>query len=218
LLTLPGSQGVFENCDVFGHALANVGVRLGSSPSFRACRVPLFDGATLAGWDPHGGPWQVADGALRNAGGRDGDWIESASAFPPGEVSLEVRVKIVAGQRLRITVAEGGGFYIGNEGSIHQVEPYGPEISGVQQLADDGYAHNTWYTFRMEVDGQGRMRLLRDGVLTHTAQWSRARPIRLRVAPGDKSSEGRVEISSLNLTLGSTAGPAATGAASAGGR
>lgn len=211
LLVAPGGQGLFESCDVFGHALVNVVVRPGSSPVFRACRVPLFDGATLAGWKTSGGPWQVADGILRNAKGRDEDWIESTNSLPAGEFAVEARLKIAAGQRLRILLTEGNSFYVGNEGSIHQIELYGKELSEVQQLVDDSYTHNTWYTYRLEIDEQSRVRLFRDGVLTHTARWSRAQRQRLCIVPGDGFSDGRIEIASLNLQLGGPTGPAAVG-------
>src|SRR5262249_52027338 len=140
---------------------------------------------------------------FRNSRGRETDSLVLNQELPGETFTFEIRVAILAGQRLRIHFDNGAsGFYIGNEGFSNQIDPYGDQVvDGVNVLADKSYTTRRWYDLRVEVDAN-HIALYKNGVLTHTARRKEVRPIKIIISPGDGYSEGHIAIAAMRLRVG----------------
>lgn len=158
--------------------------------------IDLFNGSDLSGWTNGGVPWTVQSGILTNTQGYENDWIRYDTPLPSDDFMFEMRVRMVSGMRLR-THMWFDGLYLGNEGFTRQFEVYGGNLTGVSQVADDGYVNDQWYTLRLVVTPAGTVQLYKDGTLTHTGSLTGRQPVGIVIVPGDHWSQGQVQISSV---------------------
>jgi hypothetical protein len=179
-------------------ALAFALVVVGAASNTTAAPIQLYDGASLAGFTVHGPvSWSGAGGLLQNLSTADDhSFLTYDTPLPSDSFYLEARVSVLEGIRFRLHEVFDQ-LYVGNEGFIRQFEVYGNQLTNSNQVADDFYDPNVFYTLRLEKDSDGQVRLFQDGVLTHTGIVGSLPPLAITILAGDGFSPGRIQISSL---------------------
>lgn len=158
--------------------------------------IDLFNGHDLSGWTAGGTPWTVRNGTMVNTQGYESDWIRYDTLLPSTELTFEMRFRMISGMRLRTHISFDN-IYIGNEGSIRQIEVYGRNVANVSEVGDDSYNIAQWYTLQLVINPMNHIELYKDGILTHTATRMQQKPTQIVIVPGDHWSPGIVEISSI---------------------
>jgi hypothetical protein len=118
----------------------------------------LFDGHSLAGWEPHGGAadWQVKDGAIACAASGP-SWLGTAASFSDYVLELEFRGsgKVNSGVFLR-SQKEGQPHLTGYELQIWDYQPAGfntGSLVGSVKAAPTKILAGQWNHYRVTADG-----------------------------------------------------------------
>jgi hypothetical protein len=163
-----------------------------------ATTLQLYNGNDLNGFTVHGpATWSGAGGILQNTSiADDQSYLTYDTPLPSDSFFLQVQVAVLEGMRFRLHEVFDQ-LYIGNEGFIPQFEIYGSQLTNSQQLADDSYVPDVFYTLRLEKDADGAVRLYQDGVLTHTGEVGTLPDLNITILAGDGFSPGMIQITSL---------------------